>query len=515
MESTASSAAIETESVGSERSLARNALGLREVLFCIVTGAAPIAAMQFNVPWAVGGAGYAGPATFLVATVVLTIFSVGYIEMARRVTAAGGFYSFISHAFGSVVGMGGAITIALSYTIFAAANVGVTGYFAQTNIATWTNGSVDLPIGLIYAVLIVAMASLSYFHIELTAKVLGVALLAELICLIIFDVATLVQGGSHGIPLKALNPLDITGNSDAKLGLGALAGVAFFGAFWSWVGFEMAPNYAEESKDPKKLMAWATYISVIGLGVLYTVTCWAFVAGWGVGHSSESIARQFGLQGFQPLPHGYSSAFYPLTDKFIGHGLTIFFQLLMITGSFACMCAFFSTANRYWFSMGRERILPSILGRTHPKHKSPHMAAALSVTIVAVWTIGFYLYDSSTLGALLKLGTYGPVLFVYGILGVQALCSFGIMWYFWTKARDGWHWWKTFLAPLIGGAAQIPVMYLVVHNSGTLGGSVWMMRNIFWIMLVVFLAGMALALVYRATDRTRYENIGRYLHEEG
>ena len=59
--STASSAAVGIESVGPERSLARNALGLREVLFCIVTGAAPIAAMQFNVPWAVGGAGYAAP----------------------------------------------------------------------------------------------------------------------------------------------------------------------------------------------------------------------------------------------------------------------------------------------------------------------------------------------------------------------------------------------------------------------------------------------------------------------
>ena len=133
---------------------------------------------------------------------------------------------------------------------------------------------------------------------------------------------------------------------------------------------------------------------------------------------------------------------------------------------------------------------------------------------MAAWVLGFYLYDSSTLGALLKLGTYGPVLFVYGILGVQALCSFGVIWYFWSKARDGWHWWKTGLAPLIGGLAQIPVMYLVVHNAGTLGGSVWMMRNIFWIMLVVFLSGMGLALVYRATDATRYASIGRYLHEE-
>ena len=47
-------------------------------------------------------------------------------------------------------------------------------------------------------------------------------------------------------------------------------GAGFFGAFWSWIGFEMAPNYAEESRDPKKIMVPATYISVIGLGILYT-----------------------------------------------------------------------------------------------------------------------------------------------------------------------------------------------------------------------------------------------------
>ena len=47
--------------------LAQNALGLSGVLFCIVTGAAPIAAMLFNVPVAVLGGGFAAPAAFLVA----------------------------------------------------------------------------------------------------------------------------------------------------------------------------------------------------------------------------------------------------------------------------------------------------------------------------------------------------------------------------------------------------------------------------------------------------------------
>ena len=60
-----------------------------QVLFCIVTGAAPLAAMMFNVPVAVSGGGYAVPAAFIVATVALTIFSVGYIEMSRRVTHGG------------------------------------------------------------------------------------------------------------------------------------------------------------------------------------------------------------------------------------------------------------------------------------------------------------------------------------------------------------------------------------------------------------------------------------------
>lgn len=72
------SAPAPTEAKAAERKLAPNALGLPQVLFCIVTGAAPLAAMMFNFPIAVYGGGSGAPAAFLIATVVLTIFSVGY-----------------------------------------------------------------------------------------------------------------------------------------------------------------------------------------------------------------------------------------------------------------------------------------------------------------------------------------------------------------------------------------------------------------------------------------------------
>src|SRR6476661_3963562 len=77
------------------------AVGLGGVLFLTVTGAAPISAMLLNTPLSVGyGNGIGTPAGFAFATVILAIFSVGYVSMARKVTAAGGFYSFISHGLG-------------------------------------------------------------------------------------------------------------------------------------------------------------------------------------------------------------------------------------------------------------------------------------------------------------------------------------------------------------------------------------------------------------------------------
>ena len=83
-----------------------NAIGLWGVIFVGVTGAAPISAMLFNVPFATGfGTGLYTPAAFLFATIILTIFTIGYVAMARKMRAAGGFYTFISHGLGRELGL--------------------------------------------------------------------------------------------------------------------------------------------------------------------------------------------------------------------------------------------------------------------------------------------------------------------------------------------------------------------------------------------------------------------------
>ena len=59
--------------------LRKNSVGLFGVLFMTVATAAPITAMLGNVPIAVGsGNGQYAPAGYLVATIILALFAVGY-----------------------------------------------------------------------------------------------------------------------------------------------------------------------------------------------------------------------------------------------------------------------------------------------------------------------------------------------------------------------------------------------------------------------------------------------------
>ena len=57
---------------------------------------------------------------------------------------------------------------------------------------------------------------------------------------------------------------------------------------------------------------------------------------------------------------------------------------------------------------------------------------------------------------------------------------------------------------------------LLIDNRNTLSGGAGIpFVEYMWVPpLVVFIIGMVLAQLYRSRDRTRYDGIGRYLHED-
>jgi amino acid transporter len=486
---------------GDVAKLRKHAVGLLGVLFLTVTGSAPISAMLFNTPIVVGyGNGIGAPAAFMFATIVLTIFSVGYVAMARKKTTAGGFYSYISHGLGREIGIGTGFGSLLAYSVFEASLCGGFAYFLNLKLAQF-GVNVGWPWLALIMVLIISV--LTYFDVRLSSRVLGVGLISEIVFLLIFDVVMFAHG--H-IPVAAINPINAFKALPASHGVAAGAiGIGLFFAFWSWVGFEMAPNYGEESRDPKRNVPRALYISVIGLGIFYTLTSWAPFSGYPSLHAAAAQAVS------NPAQYYLSPA-----NAIGGRWLGSILSYLIITGSFACGMAFHNTTARYFYSLGREGLLPRALGRTHPRWKSPHIASVTQSVIAALIVLGFALFTGTNdpaKQAYIQLYGLMAVMGVIVILSVQALVSLSILIYFQRHHEDEVHWWRTIIAPALAFISQGYVVYLLFNNIEFLGSGYGYAHWLGPIDLFVVLVGVGAAVYLRRRRPAKYERAGRLINE--
>jgi amino acid transporter len=466
--------------------LRAGAVGLSGVIFLAVTSAAPISAMLFNAPIAIGyGNGIGAPAGFIFATVMLTIFTVGYVAMARKVTTAGGFYGFISMGLGREAGMAAGLLALVGYAVIEASLLGAFSVFGNQLLIDKL--SIDIPWQVLALGGAVAISILTYYRIDITAQILGAALIAEVVILLIMYFSILFQGGKSGISLEPINPL--------KAFEGAAPGIGIFFAFWSWVGFEATANYGEESRDPKRIIPRATYIAVIGLGIFYSFTVWMVISGWGLGAAIKNAAAS------------PATFFYPPTTEFSGQFVKDLMEIVIVTGSFACAMAFHNTVSRYFFAMGREGVTHRAHGRTHPRYGSPYIAS-LTQTGIALAVVGIF--------AILKrdpfLELYGwmAILATLTVLVIQSLCCLAVINFFRTQYPDEMHWWRTVVAPLIAFAGQVVVIYLLLSNLDFVsGGHALFVQLIPWIVLAVFLIGIVFASYLKRRAPDRYERLGR------
>jgi amino acid transporter len=495
--------------------LRKHAVGLPGVLFLTVTGSAPISAMLFNTPLAVGfGNGLGVPAAFIFATVILTIFSVGYVAMSRKVTTAGGFYSYISHGLGRELGLGTGFAAVIAYSVFEASLCGGFAFFLQIKLSavgqstglTWL-GYIQWPWLALFMVVVISL--ITYYDIRLTARILGVLLIGEILFLLIFDAAMIVRGATTAtaFTVDSLNPVKAFQGFGAAGTLAAgIPAIGLFFAFWSWVGFEMAPNYGEESKNPKRVVPMAMYISVIGLGVFYTITSWAPFAGYKTLSDAITAAQT-----------NAGSYYIGPAQQYIALGVDQALSILIITGSFACGMAFHNTASRYFYSLGREKVLPEALGRTHPRWKSPHIASITQSVIAAVIVILFAIFagrDNPTQQAYVDLYGLMAIMGVIVILAVQALVSVAILLYFWQNHGTDVHWWNTVLAPIISFIGQAFVLYLLFTNIDFVSGGLGFARWLGPIDVAIFALGIVLAFYLRNAQPDKYKTLGRLIHED-
>jgi len=460
-----------------DRSKKRKVLSTRRIVFLVVAAAAPLAAMVGNLPLALARGNGAGmPGAFLLATLTLICFVVGYAEMSRRVVNTGAFYTYVALGLGKPAGVGAAFVAMVAYVAMTIGMAGGLGYFVSVAAASM---GAHVSWAAVAAVGVAVTAVLGYRSIDLSSKILGGLMVAEIGVLAVFDAAVAASRGLAAVPAASFSPQVVFAPGFA---------VALMFAYTSYIGFESAALYGEEANEPAKSIPSATYASVALIGVFYLLTGWITVGAIGADQARAVASAQGG------------NLLFALIAQYCGKPAADVAGLLLCTSLLASYLAIHNAATRYIFALSREKLLPPVLGKFNPVRYAPSNAS-LAVTGATVAAVGGFALTGAD-----PYRTVFPCLIGLATLGVivlQAFAAVAIIGYF--RRRKGSNPWTTLMAPAVGAAGLMLAVVLVAGNFKLLTAQDNPVLNALpGLYLPVFAAGVLFALWLRRARPLTY-----------
>ncbi|MGE0170353.1 MAG: APC family permease [Nocardioides sp.] len=468
-------------SQGEKAALLHRGLGVSQIVFMVVAAVAPLGAACAVIPlvFALGGNSVA-PLYFIGAAMVLTVFAVGFTLMSRHVRNAGAFYSYVQAGLGKVAGAGTASLALVSYVILLIGLYALLGVFASAAAEQYLGLNVQW--WLCTFAFLAVIALLGYRDIEVSAKVLGVALVLEGLVVLVVDVAILSKGGDSGLSAA---PLDVSSVFDGAPGLGLMF------AFFAFVGFEATAVFRSEAKDPERTIPRATYIAVAVIGGLYALTSYAVAIGLGADKAAAAA-------GADP-----SNVMQGLANRYAGSLVEDAVILLLVTSLFACCLSFHNVVARYQFNLANGRVLPAYIGEVHPKNLAPSRSSVV-VTVVSAGILG--VLTAVGLDPVLEIYTWFAGAATLGILLLMLLTSAAVV-AFHQRSDSNDPVWNSVIAPVLSFAALAYVVYMVIDNLDLLVGGRTAANWVCIGLAASFVAGAGVTAIAKATSAEKYARI--------
>lgn len=463
----------------------RGRMGVVQLTLTVLAFSAPMVVVTGPTPFVIIYGGPGAPLAFLLAMAVLLLFAVGYTAMTRHLPNPGAFYAYITAGLGRIAGLGSSFLALFSYLAFAVSTYTFSAVVTKDLCERLLHGPV-LP-WYVYALATVAATGvLGYFRIDLSARVLSLLMVCEVLLVGAFDAAVLWQGGAQG---RSLTPFAWHSLTSGSVGLAVLFAAMCF------VGFEATAVFREETRDPARTVPRATYLSVAAIGAFYVAAAWCLVLAYGTGKAT-SVAQS-----------DFAGMFSGAARRFLGAWASDAVTVLVVTSAFAAVLAGQNILARYCHALGADRVLPARLGAVHPRHGSPY-AASLAVTAVVL--AGTAVVAAAT-GDLAAAYSQLAGAAAFGVLVLMFLTDLAVVRFFATR-RDSAHAsvWHRLAAPLLSGVGLGAVLWLsLTHFTTMTGGSTATAVAYQAVIWAVFLGGAALAAVYRTRRPDVYARIGR------
>lgn len=474
---------VDSQTVSSERTdrreptagtLKPNALGVLGILFFVLSAQAPLTGIAGASPIAVAiGNGTGTPAAYVLAGAVILLFSVGFVTMGRHVVDAGAFSTYIGKGLGRTAGVGSAGVALFAYCTIQAAMYGLYGSIVAGLVSA--HGGPDIAWWVWSLVTMAVVQVLGAAGVEMGARILAVFVLAEFSVLLVFALVTLAKGGGP-------EGLGVADSFSASAALQGAPGVAVMFAVASMFGFEATAIYGEEAREPKKTVPRATYLAVAVVTGFFALTSWMIISAYGA--SEAPAAAGAALE----AGDGAGFVFAPIAAEF-GGWVNDVLPVLLATSLFAGILAFHNSANRYLFSLGRDRLLPGAVCALNRRH-APWAAGCVQTTVAVLLVVPFAVLGKDPV---LTLFSWFSGVAVLAMMCLYLLTSVSVIVFF-RRTRLDTRPWNTLIAPTLGAVGLAGAIWLILANFTTLIGgdtatAVWLTLSIPVVLALGLVAG--------------------------
>ena len=392
------------------------------------------------------------PLAYLVGLAGMFFTALSYAAMSRAFPLAGSVYTYAQRGLHEIAGFFSGWLILLDYILvpsllYLFSAVALRPIFPAVPAWVWLTGFITFN------------AIVNVLGIEFTARVNRYMLVMELSTLALFigmGLIALYHGaGAGGLTLKPIyNPQGFSWSM--------VAGATSI-AVLSFLGFDGISTLSEESRGNQNAIGRATVCSLLLVGALFMLQTWI----------ATDLAE--GMHFSSP-----DTAFYEVAERAGGVWLRLITILaIVIAQAVANAMAAQAAVSRILFAMARDRKLPAILAKVHPRYRTPYVST-LAVAAVSLLVGLFFAARVDDLTQVVN----------FGALSGFVLLHLSVINHYLLRRRSG-DWLRHFVFPLTGLGLILYVLYEMDRAAKVLGAC--------WIGIgIVYYAALALRSKKRA-----------------
>ena len=482
MASLTPSASADARAADGDNQLRRNALGLPSALAISLAFISPTIGVIFISSLIAGKAGLSSPFVFIIGTLGIALMASTLAQFTRRITSAGTFYKFICQSFGTSTAFVAGMVLLLAYVLQSPLNTNLFGGFVSQTLSS--DFGIHIAWWILMIFIVIAVGALAWYSVhtsmsfDLAFVIAEVSVAGILLFLIVF------KGGDHGQAPTAFLP------SHSPSGFGGL-GEAFVFIVLAFFGFESSTTVAEETRNPRRNLPIALIGSVVLTGLWFTFAMYSIIVGYGTRHVSQIASA--------------SAPLHDLAQRYIAGWYANLVDLAAVSAIIAVLLAIHTANFRVLYALGRDGVLPKPLGRTHPKHQTPHVA----IIVYSIFTLVIGLAAGAGWGPLASFGDLG-YLSSLAILPVYIGANVALPFFIYRRYRNEFSVIVHVVFPVVSSAIFLVAIWLSIHPYPTSAP-----ENIFpWLLLAFIIASIAVALVLRRRGSPVLAKLGSVLFME-